>query len=110
VLLMDEPLSALDAQTRDLLLEDLIALWRATRFTALYVTHNLAEALRLAHRVVVLSRRPGRVREVVEVPFDPDARGTPEANAALARIQERLWGLIRDEARDAEREILVHDA
>ena len=110
VLLMDEPLSALDAQTRDLLLEDLIALWRATRFTALYVTHNLAEALRLAHRVVVLSRRPGRGREVVEVPFDPDARGTPEANAALARIQERLWGLIRDEARDAEREILAHDA
>jgi NitT/TauT family transport system ATP-binding protein len=110
VLLMDEPLSALDAQTRDLLLEDLIGLWRETRFTALYVTHNLAEALRLAHRVVVLSRRPGRVREVVDVPFDPDARGTPEAVAALARIQARLWDLIRGEARDAEREILVHDA
>jgi NitT/TauT family transport system ATP-binding protein len=110
VLLMDEPLSALDAQTRDLLLEDLIGLWRETRFTALYVTHNLAEALRLAHRVVVLSRRPGRVREVVDVPFDPDARGTPEAVAALARIQARLWDLIRGEARDAEREMLVHDA
>jgi NitT/TauT family transport system ATP-binding protein len=107
VLLMDEPLSALDAQTRDLLLDDLIGLWRGTRFTALYVTHNLAEALRLAHRVVVLSRRPGRVREVVEVPFDPDARATTEAIAALARLQERLWALIRDEARDAEREILA---
>ena len=107
---MDEPLSALDAQTRDLLLDDLIGLWRETRFTALYVTHNLAEALRLAHRVVVLSRRPGRVREVVDVPFDPDARATTEAGAALARLQERLWGLIRDEARDAEREILADGA
>ena len=74
IFLMDEPLSALDAQTRELLMEDLLALWRQTRFTALYVTHNLAEALRLAHRVVVLSRRPGRVREVVQVPCDPDAR------------------------------------
>jgi NitT/TauT family transport system ATP-binding protein len=110
VLLMDEPLSALDAQTRDLLLEDLIGLWCETRFTALYVTHNLAEALRLAHRVVVLSRRPGRVREVVDVPFAPDARGTAEAAGALAQIQARLWDLIRGEARDAEREILVHDA
>jgi hypothetical protein len=50
------------------------------------------------------------VREVVDVPFDPDARGTPEAVAALARIQARLWDLIRGEARDAEREMLVHDA
>ncbi len=105
VLLMDEPLSALDAQTRELLMEDLLALWRQTRFTALYVTHNLAEALRLAHRVVVLSRRPGRVREVVEVPVPPGERDGPAAAATLAALHERLWGLLRDEARDAEREI-----
>ena len=105
VLLMDEPLSALDAQTRELLMEDLLALWRQTRFTALYVTHNLAEALRLAHRVVVLSRRPGRVREVVEVPIPVEARGGPAAAATLAALHERLWALLRDEARDAEREI-----
>ena len=105
VLLMDEPLSALDAQTRELLMEDLLGLWRQTRFTALYVTHNLAEALRLAHRVVVLSRRPGRVREVVEVPVPVEARGGPAAAATLAALHERLWALVRDEARDAEREI-----
>src|SRR4030081_3466297 len=67
VLLMDEPLSALDAQTRELLIEDFLALWLDRRFAVLYVTHNLNEALRLADRIVVLSRRPGRVRSIVPV-------------------------------------------
>jgi NitT/TauT family transport system ATP-binding protein len=57
VMLMDEPLSALDAQTRELLLEDLVALWMREPFTAVYVTHNLSEAVRLGHRIVLLSRR-----------------------------------------------------
>ena len=96
---------ALVVEPAVLLMEDLLALWRQTRFTALYVTHNLAEALRLAHRVVVLSRRPGRVREVVEVPIPVEARGGPAAAATLAALHERLWALLRDEARDAEREI-----
>ncbi|MCB1813061.1 MAG: ABC transporter ATP-binding protein, partial [Candidatus Competibacteraceae bacterium] len=64
VMLLDEPLSALDSQTRELLMDDLVALWTRTPFTAVYVTHNLHEAVRLGHRIVVLSRRPGRIREV----------------------------------------------
>lgn len=60
VLLMDEPLSALDSQTRELLMDDLVDLWTRQPFTAVYVTHNLNEAVRLGHRIVVLSRRPGR--------------------------------------------------
>ena len=63
VLLMDEPLSALDAQTRDLLLDDIERLLGGT--TVVWVTHNLAEAARIADRVVVLGRRPGRVRAVL---------------------------------------------
>ena len=63
-LLMDEPLSALDAQTRELLMDDLIELWTRERFSAVYITHNLQEAVRLGHRVVVLSRRPGSIREI----------------------------------------------
>jgi NitT/TauT family transport system ATP-binding protein len=105
VLLMDEPLSALDAQTRELLMEDLLRLWLETRLAAAYVTHNLAEALRLATRVVVMSRRPGRVREIVEVAIPQAERGGAGAAAELARLHESLWGLIRDEARDAEREL-----
>ena len=68
VLLMDEPLSALDAQTRSLLLEEFAALFARTRATAVYVTHNLSEALRLADRVAVLSRRPGRLKDLLPIP------------------------------------------
>ncbi len=64
VMLMDEPLSALDSQTRELLMDDLITLWTRQPFTSVYVTHNLNEAVRLGHRVVVLSRRPGRIRKL----------------------------------------------
>ncbi len=108
VLLMDEPLSALDAQTRDLLMEDLLALWNETRFTSVYVTHNLAEAVRLAHRVVVLSRRPGRVREIVEITIAHGDRDSAAAAADLKRLQDRLWHAMKAEAQRADREILDH--
>jgi len=101
VLLLDEPLSALDAQTRDLLLEDFERLWSRQAVTAVYVTHNLDEALRLADRVVVLSRRPGRIREIVTV---DQPRGRRPL-AALAGLRERLWSLMRDEAASADREV-----
>jgi NitT/TauT family transport system ATP-binding protein len=100
VMLMDEPLSALDAQTRELLMDDLVRLWERERFTAVYVTHNLAEAVRLDHRIVVLSRRPGRIREVVEIDAPLVGRG------AMEEIQARLWDLMRDEARAADAELL----
>ena len=104
IFLMDEPLSALDAQTRELLLGDLVRLWAETRFTAVYITHNLAEALRIGHRVVVLSRRPGRIREIVDidVPLADRADGHPQLVAA----GERIWSLIRHEAAIADRELI----
>jgi NitT/TauT family transport system ATP-binding protein len=106
VLLMDEPLSALDAQTREILIDDILALWQRDRPTIVYVTHNLAEALRLAHRVVVLSRRPGRIREIVAVDVPHAERGGAAGLIALARLQDQLWQLIRDEAAAADREII----
>ena len=60
VMLMDEPLSALDAQTRELLMDDLVGLFERTPFTAVYVTHNLDEAVRLGHRIAILSRSEER--------------------------------------------------
>src|SRR5690606_5671992 len=74
VMLMDEPLSALDAQTRELLMDDLVDLWMRERFSACYVTHNLAEAVRLGHRIVVLSRRPGVIRDVIDVAMPIEER------------------------------------
>ena len=105
VMLLDEPLSALDAQTHELLMDDLIGLWSRKPFTAVYVTHNLGEAVRLGHRVVVLSRRPGVIREIVEI--DRPIEGRSIADARLERLREHLWTLIRDEAAAADKE-LVH--
>lgn len=104
VMLMDEPLSALDSQTRELLMDDLVALWTRTPFTAVYVTHNLAEAVRLGHQIVVLSRRPGRIREVVRIDKPLAERGY--ADADLEAKQKHLWTLMREEARAADAELL----
>ena len=105
ILLMDEPLSALDSQTRELLMEDFIRLLADGAMGAVYVTHNLEEAVRLADRIVVLSRRPGRVREVVAIPLTRGERGDVDARGQLLALQNELWSLIREEAIDAEREV-----
>lgn len=105
ILLMDEPLSALDSQTRELLMEDFIRLLADAAMGAVYVTHNLEEAVRLADRIVVLSRRPGRVREVVTIPLTRADRGDIRARGQLLALQSDLWSLIREEAIDAEREV-----
>jgi NitT/TauT family transport system ATP-binding protein len=104
VMLMDEPLSALDSQTRELLMDDLIALWTRTPFTAVYVTHNLAEAVRLGHQIVVHSRRPGEIREIVEIdkPLSERTFGDPDLEAP----QRHLWDLMREEARAADAELI----
>ena len=87
VLLLDEPLSALDAQTRELLMEDLLSIWARERGTRLYVTHNLDEAARLADRVAVLSRRPGRIREILEIAEPVAQRGSE----TVTRLRDWLW-------------------
>ncbi|MFD1745431.1 ABC transporter ATP-binding protein [Rhizobium helianthi] len=103
VMLMDEPLSALDSQTRELLMDDLISLWTRQPFTSVYVTHNLNEAVRLGHRVVVLSRRPGRIREVVDIDIPLAERHL--GDALLEEKQKQLWELMREEAMAADKEL-----
>ncbi|BAM92924.1 ABC transporter ATP-binding protein [Bradyrhizobium oligotrophicum S58] len=105
ILLMDEPLSALDSQTRELLMEDFVDLLADGSMGAVYVTHNLEEAVRLADRIVVLSRRPGRIRKLVSVPAARRDRGNVDIRAQLLDLQNELWALIRTEAIDAEREV-----
>jgi NitT/TauT family transport system ATP-binding protein len=103
ILLMDEPLSALDSQTRDLLKEDLLRLWRETSAATVYVTHNLSEAAELADDILVLSRRPGRERAriAVDVPREARRRG----DAVVVEVEQRLWTLLRAEAAEAAREM-----
>ena len=104
VMLMDEPLSALDSQTHELLIEDLINLWDRDSFTAVYVTHNLTEAVRMGHQVVVLSRNPGRIREIITINKKLSERefGDPD----LEVFAKKLWQLMSEEARAAEAELL----
>ena len=104
VMLMDEPLSALDSQTRELLMDDLVDLWTRKPFTAVYVTHNLAEAVRLGHTIVVLSRRPGQIREIVQIGKPLGERHFGDLD--LDTYQKHLWQLMRDEARAADAELL----
>ncbi len=106
VLLMDEPLGALDAQTRLILQTELLRIWgetapRDARKTAVFITHDIEEAVFLADRVVVMSRHPGRVRAVIPVdlarPRDEHIRATPR----FGQLAEEIWGLIRTEAYEA---------
>jgi NitT/TauT family transport system ATP-binding protein len=105
VLLMDEPFSALDAQTRDLLMDDFEAIWARENTTAAYVTHNLHEALRMADRVMILRRRPGRIRDIVTVGVPRVERQREAARHELTRLYGELWSHIRQEALIADREM-----
>lgn len=96
VLLMDEPFGALDAQTRELMQEELERLWQDARKTVVFVTHDLDEAVLLADRILLLSRRPGRVRSVVSVDlprprWEQDVRSHPE----FPRLRSEIWTLLR---------------
>lgn len=96
LLLLDEPFAALDDMTRQRLNEELLALWARDRFTALFVTHNVAEAVFLSQRVAVMSARPGRILREVQVPFPsprgPALRGEPE----FARLAADVGRLLRE--------------
>jgi NitT/TauT family transport system ATP-binding protein len=96
ILLMDEPFGAIDAQTRELMQEELMRLWQDMRKTVVFVTHDLDEAVLLADRVVLLSPGPGRVRRLVPVDlprprWEYDVRAHPD----FAQIRAELWAALR---------------
>jgi NitT/TauT family transport system ATP-binding protein len=97
ILLMDEPFGALDAQTRALMHEELLAIMRRTPKTVLFVTHDVREAVALADRVAVMSARPGRIKEIVDVRAPGAGRDALPEDVAAALV-ERLWQLVRSEA------------
>ncbi|MFA9432135.1 ABC transporter ATP-binding protein [Egicoccus sp. AB-alg2] len=96
ILLMDEPFGALDAITRDLMHDELEALWSAQGLTVVFVTHNVREAVRLGDEVVVLTSRPGRVsaRLTIELP-----RPRTLADAAVAELSGQITDVLRREVR-----------
>jgi NitT/TauT family transport system ATP-binding protein len=106
VLLLDEPLGALDAQTRLILQVELLRIWgetapREQRKTAVFITHDIEEAVFLADRVVVMSSHPGRVREVLPIELPRPRDESIRADPRFGHLVEAIWNLIRDEARRA---------
>jgi NitT/TauT family transport system ATP-binding protein len=99
VLLMDEPFSALDAQTREIMQTELLRIWEQGRKTVLFVTHQIDEAVYLSDRVFVFGRRPGRVQEVVPIdiprPRALSLKRTPE----FIRYVDHIWTLIEHDVR-----------
>ncbi len=98
VLLMDEPFGALDAQTRELQQDELLAIWREKKKTVLFVTHSVEEAVYLSEKVVVMTTRPGRIKRVVEIGLD---RSHPREEIVLspefAQLRNRVWLDVREE-------------
>jgi NitT/TauT family transport system ATP-binding protein len=96
ILLMDEPFGAVDAQTRRLLQEDLLGLLDRTRKTVVFVTHSMSEAVRLADRVVLMTPRPGQVRDTVEVEFPRPRPPDLGKHPRFAELKEYLWLQLRE--------------
>ena len=99
VLLMDEPFSALDAQTREQLQDELLGIWEASERTMVFITHAIEEAIALGDRVAVLSARPGRVLDIVDVAI-PRPRTVEQviAHPDFVELRERCWRLLRSRA------------
>ena len=97
-LLMDEPFGALDAQTRNLMQEELLAIWNSTPTTVVFVTHDVREAVLLADKVVVMTARPGRVKEIIDTRFEGGMNAEiAKSREFLDRVDE-IWDLVREEA------------
>ena len=99
ILLMDEPFSALDAQTREIMQTELMRIWEEGRKTVLFVTHQIDEAVFLSDRVLVLARRPGRIQETVEIALPRPRALAIKRTAEFVAYVDHIWRLIEDDVR-----------
>ncbi|RSN39506.1 ABC transporter ATP-binding protein [Amycolatopsis sp. WAC 04197] len=101
VLLMDEPYAALDSQTRELLQEELRRIWKRTGKTIVFITHSIEEAVYLGQKVAVLTSRPGRLKDVVDIDLGDRSNDDLRSAPAFVAHRHRLWELLHDEIRRA---------
>lgn len=99
LLLLDEPFAALDDVLRQQLNEELVRIWTARQWTGMFVTHNVAEAVFLSQRIIVLTKRPGTIADTVSVPFayprEPSLRATPEFARLCGELSQKLREVAR---------------
>jgi NitT/TauT family transport system ATP-binding protein len=96
VLLMDEPFAALDAQTREFMQAELLKIWTKAKKTVLFITHQINEAVYLADRVVVMSARPGRIKDVFQVPFERPRTLSLKRDSTFLKIEDAIWQLVEE--------------
>ncbi len=99
ILLMDEPFASLDAQTRELMQEELLRIWLRAGKTVLFVTHQIDEAVYLSDRVVVFSRRPGRVKATIPVDIERPRPLRVKREPRFHALEDRIWSLIEEDVR-----------
>jgi NitT/TauT family transport system ATP-binding protein len=98
VLLMDEPFGALDAQTREIIQDELLRIWRETRKTILFVTHSVEEAVYLSERVLIMTHRPGKIKSIVEVDIDKSGgREKVMTSPEFTQLKNKVWLEVREE-------------
>jgi NitT/TauT family transport system ATP-binding protein len=99
ILLMDEPFASLDAQTREVMQEELLQIWVKARKTVLFVTHQIDEAIYLSDRVVVFSGRPGKVKASIPVPIERPRRLAVKREPRFHAVEDTIWSLIEEDVR-----------
>lgn len=101
ILLMDEPFGALDAQTRLVLQDDLMRIWEKEQKTVIFITHAMDEAIYLSDRVVIMSSRPGRIREVLDINIPRPRTAATRAMPEFAELTGYIWDRLQSGAREA---------
>ncbi|EIJ82256.1 ABC-type transporter, ATP-binding protein [Bacillus methanolicus PB1] len=103
ILLMDEPFAALDAQTRDSLQIELLAIWEKTKKTIIFITHGIDEAVFLGQRVAIMTSRPGKIKQIIDIPFTAHDRDEHlRSHHLYAELREEVWSHLRQEVMKAQ--------
>jgi len=99
ILLMDEPFGALDSQTRLIMQEELLRIWKEHRRTVVYITHDIEEAILLGDRIIVMSGRPGTIREIIPVNLERPRHLADRKHPDVAEMRLHIWKMLEDEVR-----------
>jgi NitT/TauT family transport system ATP-binding protein len=99
ILIMDEPFAALDAQTREIMQSELLRIWRESKKTVLFITHQINEAIYLADRVIVFAARPGRVKATIKIDMPRPRELSIKRDPRFLKYEDEVWNLIEEEVK-----------